>query len=62
MRRIHTYGALVSLGDGIQGLLHISEFASPEELKEQIKIGEKKKFEIISIEPAERRIALKLAK
>lgn len=58
--RINPYGALVKLEDGIQGLVHISEFASEEEMKAKLREGEAYTFEVAQIVPEERRIALKL--
>jgi len=59
--KISAYGALVKIEEGIQGLLHISEFKDEQELKDKLKEGKKYKFEITSIDPAEYKIALKLA-
>lgn len=58
--RINSYGALVKLEEGAQGLVHISEFTSEEEMKEKLKEGKEYKFEVSQIVPEERRIALKL--
>lgn len=58
--KINPYGALVKLADGIQGLVHISEFASQEELIAKLQEGKEYEFEVIQIAPQERRIALKL--
>lgn len=59
--KIQSYGALVSLKEGIQGLLHVSEFSSEETMREKIKEGETYTFKIAQIVPGERKIALKLA-
>lgn len=59
--KLNSYGALVKLDNNIQGLIHISEFTSEEELKAQVKIDTKYKFEILSVDPEEHRISLKLA-
>ncbi len=58
--KINPYGALVRLEEGIQGLVHISEFASEEDLKAKLQVGSEYSFEITQITPEERRIALKL--
>lgn len=58
--KIHPYGALIKLEEGVQGLLHISEFASEEDFKAKITLGNEYQFEIAQIAPEERRIALKL--
>ena len=58
---INSYGALVKIDDGIQGLVHISEFESEEELKKHIQKGKEYTFKIKSIEPDKRKISLVLA-
>lgn len=58
--KVHPYGALVKLEEGVQGLVHISEFASEEDLKAKLQVGSEYSFEITQIAPEERRIALKL--
>ena len=55
-------GALINLNNGLQGLIHVSEFGSTEEMKKQLEIGKKYEFIIDSIKPQERRITLKLKK
>ncbi|MEX2008071.1 MAG: S1 RNA-binding domain-containing protein [Candidatus Spechtbacterales bacterium] len=60
--KINSYGALVKVSDGIQGLVHVSEFASEDEMKEQLVEGTTYAFEVISVEASERKIALRLAK
>lgn len=60
IKRINTYGALIEIQEGIQGLLHVSEFEDADAIKEQLQISDKKKFEVVSIDIKEHRIALKL--
>lgn len=60
--KINAYGALVKIEDGIQGLVHVSEFESEEQLKENIEEGKKYKFEIATLEGADHKITLKLIK
>lgn len=60
--KINSYGALVKLEEGIQGLVHISEFESEEDMNANLKEGKKYEFEVTQIVPEERRIALKLTK
>ena len=48
------------IDEGIQGLVHVSEFTDAEEMKEKLSVGEKRKFEISSIDQEEHRIALKV--
>lgn len=58
--KISSYGALVKMADGIQGLVHISEFASEEELKSHLEEGQTYKFEITALDPKEHKMTLKL--
>lgn len=59
--KINSYGALAKIEEGIQGLVHISEFKNEDELHDKIEKGKKYKFEIVSVEPGEYKIALKLS-
>ena len=56
------FGAFVEVMPKIRGLCHISEFASQKEMEDALKIGDKHEFEILSIEPKEYRMSLKLVK
>lgn len=58
----HPYGAIVNLGDGIQGQIHVSEFGGVPEMKKELVSGENYEFKIESLKPEEKRIALKLVK
>lgn len=58
--KINSYGALVRLEEGVQGLVHISEFGSEEEMRTRLQENKEYEFEISQIAPEERRIALKL--
>ena len=58
--KMSAYGALIKVANGIQGLVHISEFENEEALKAQLQEGKKYKFEIISLEPTEHKMTLKL--
>ena len=58
--KISPYGALVKIDEGVQGLVHISEFKDGGELKEKIQEGKKYKFEIVNVDTEEYKIALKL--
>ena len=65
-----SFGAFVEVLPKIRGLCHISEFAhstssgqaSQKEMEELLKPGQAYKFEILSIEPKEHRMSLKLVK
>ncbi|MEK7182516.1 MAG: S1 RNA-binding domain-containing protein [Patescibacteria group bacterium] len=59
--KFNKHGALASIEEGIAGLVHISEFASEEELKQKLELGKKYKFSITVFEPKERKMALALA-
>lgn len=60
--KINPFGLFVQLDEDIQGLAHISELnLAPHETPEQmVKIGDTKKFKIISIEPEQHRLGLSL--
>ena len=60
--KILPFGAFVELDTDIQGLVHIGELGepAPKEVSEIIKIGDKKEFKIINIEPEEHRLGLSL--
>lgn len=65
VHKVEPFGVMVKLDDDIHGLAHISELSDKNihdvsELREMFKIGEKKRFEIMNIEPAEHRLGLKL--
>ncbi|MEX0877754.1 MAG: S1 RNA-binding domain-containing protein [Candidatus Spechtbacterales bacterium] len=59
--KIASYGALVKIEEGIQGLLHVSEFDNEEEMREKVEKDKEYNFEVTSVEPREYKIALKLA-
>ena len=56
------FGAVINLDGGFQGLIHISEFGSQEEVKTALPLQSSHKFLIDSIKPDEKRIVLKLKK
>ena len=60
--KFNPFGAFVRLTSDLTGLIHISEFGSPEEMKTKLAIGESYDFKIEAIKPEEKRIILKLAK
>jgi small subunit ribosomal protein S1 len=60
--KVTTFGAFVQLDGDIHGLVHISELSSnlvrdPHEI---LSMGDRKKFQILSIEPKEHRLGLSL--
>ncbi|MFA5838622.1 MAG: S1 RNA-binding domain-containing protein [Candidatus Paceibacterota bacterium] len=58
--KFNKHGALASIEEGIAGLVHISEFASEEDLRKKLELGKKYKFTITLFEPKERKMALAL--
>ena len=60
--KFNPFGATVDLEHGIQGMIHVSEFGSLEEMKKEIAPGEKYSFKIESLKLQEKRISLKIQK
>lgn len=65
VHKIEAFGLMVKLDDQIHGLAHLSEIsdapiADVKDIREKFVLGEKYRFEIVSIEPAEHRLGLKL--
>ena len=58
--KFNSFGAFVQITSKIQGLCHISEFGSQKKMEESLEIGKKHDFTILSIEPKEHRMSLKL--
>src|SRR3990167_8691765 len=54
----NTHGALVSIEEGIAGLVHVSEFASEEALRAALPLGASAQFEITLFVPKEHRMTL----
>lgn len=66
VHKIEEFGVMVKLDDEIHGLAHVSELSDGQmldlkTLKEKFVAGEKMKFEVISVEPSEHRLGLRLA-
>lgn len=59
---IKPFGAFVQLDKDIQGLVHISEISSKSkiDISKVLKVGQRKKFKILSIEPEDHRLGLSL--
>lgn len=62
VRRFNPYGAFIDLDKEIQGLIHVSEFGSIDEMKKQLEPGKEYQFVIDSLKPQEKRLLLKLKK
>ncbi len=60
--RFNPFGAFIGLDEDIQGLIHISEFGSMEEMHKQLEVGKSYTFNIASVKSQEKRIILKLKK
>ena len=56
--KYNKHGALASIEEGVAGLVHISEFASEEELKKTLELGKKYPFKITLFEPKDHRMTL----
>ncbi|MDD2730625.1 MAG: S1 RNA-binding domain-containing protein [Candidatus Portnoybacteria bacterium] len=56
--KINPFGAFVQLDQDIHGLVHVSEFSSFEEMGQQLKIGQRYEFKILSVEPKSHKMAL----
>ncbi|MFA6427166.1 MAG: S1 RNA-binding domain-containing protein [Candidatus Magasanikbacteria bacterium] len=65
IHKVEPFGLMVKLDDEIHGLAHISDLSDkrttdPKIVLSQFKVGENRNFEIISMEPAEHRLGLRL--
>ncbi len=56
--KYNKHGALASIEEGVAGLVHISEFASEEELRQTLELGKSYAFKIMLFEPKEQRMTL----
>jgi len=59
--KFNPYGAFVQIAPKIQGLCHISEFGTKTKMESSLEVGKEYDFQILSIDPAEHRMSLKLA-
>ncbi|HVB19788.1 MAG TPA: S1 RNA-binding domain-containing protein [Candidatus Paceibacterota bacterium] len=59
--KYNKHGALASIEEGVAGLVHVSEFASPAELRETLELGKTYPFTITLFEPKEQRMTLTYA-
>ncbi len=59
--RITNFGAFVELAEGIEGLIHVSEFDDQGgQEKVELKVDEVTSMKIIKLSPAERKIGLSI--
>lgn len=56
--KYNKHGALASIEEGVAGLVHISEFGSPAELRETLELGKTYPFTITLFEPKDQRMTL----
>jgi len=56
--KYNRHGALASVEEGVAGLIHISEFNSPEELRETLELGKTYPFKINLFDPKSQRMTL----
>ncbi len=59
--KYNKHGALASIEEGVAGLVHISEFATPQELRETLELGKSYPFTIVLFEPKDQRMTLSYA-
>ena len=60
--KFNKHGALVSVEEGVAGLVHISEFGTESSMKDELSLGKKYAFEISFFEPKEERMTLVVKK
>ncbi|MBP9766065.1 MAG: S1 RNA-binding domain-containing protein [Candidatus Pacebacteria bacterium] len=58
--RFNKHGALVSIEEGVAGLLHISDFETEEKMKQGLSLGKIYKFEISLFDGNEEKMTLKI--
>ena len=59
--KYNKHGALASIEEGVAGLVHVSEFATPAELRATLELGKTYPFTIALFEPKEQRMTLTFA-
>ena len=59
--KYNKHGALASIEEGVAGLVHVSEFASPAILRETLELGKTYPFVITLFEPKDQRMTLSYA-
>jgi ribosomal protein S1 len=59
--KYNKHGALASIEEGVAGLVHVSEFTSPAELREALELGKSYPFKITLFEPQDQRMTLSYA-
>ncbi|MDR3548849.1 MAG: S1 RNA-binding domain-containing protein [Candidatus Pacebacteria bacterium] len=59
--KYNKHGALASIEEGVAGLVHISEFGTPSELRDTLELGKTYPFTITLFEPKDQRMTLAYA-
>ncbi len=59
--KFNPFGAFIKLSEDIIGLIHISGFENPQEMRDKLTIGQQANFRIEDIKLEEKRIVLKLS-
>lgn len=60
--KFNPFGAFVALEGDLQGLIHVSEFGSQEEMKKVLEVQKSYQFKVELVKASEKRIILKLKK
>lgn len=60
IKELHPFGAFAFINDSVHGLVHISQFGSSKRMEQALQAGKEYAFEIVSLDPAEHRMGLKL--
>lgn len=60
--RFNKHGALVSVEEGVAGLVHISDFVDEVKMKESLSLGKVYKFEITLFDGKDEKMTLSLKK
>jgi small subunit ribosomal protein S1 len=60
--KVEAFGLMIALDKDIHGLAHISELSDEpmSNIQDKFKVGQEATFEVMSLEPAEHRLGLKL--
>ena len=56
--KYNKHGALASVEEGVAGLVHVSEFEGPQQLREALELGKTYPFKITLFEPKDQRMTL----
>ncbi|RME57058.1 30S ribosomal protein S1 [Candidatus Parcubacteria bacterium] len=59
--KFNPFGAVIDLPHDLQGIIHVSEFGSVDEMKQRLSLGTTYRFVVKALKPEERRLLLSLA-